>query len=129
LQTGRAWVQYKIAAPRLKPVIASQGCTVKFKIGRRGHSSLDGRVIQQLSSWRDEKNLITHTCKYTEDIMPSKFMMEFIASFMGEGSGMWIMGLGRDPSNQIHELKDLQEGDEWPHWPGKNYLSRAKRQV
>lgn len=44
---------------------------------------------------------------------------------MIEGSSRWRRDPGRDHSSQVREFKSLQGGDEWPHWPGKNFLSRA----
>ena len=37
----------------------------------------------------------------------------------------WIVS-GMDQFCQIREFNLLEEGNEWPHWPGKNYLSRTK---
>lgn len=44
---------------------------------------------------------------------------------MIDGSSKRRMDLGRDPSGQIREFKDLQAGDGWPHWPGKKTFFRG----
>jgi hypothetical protein len=44
---------------------------------------------------------------------------------MIDGSSKRRVDLGRDSSCQIRELKDLQAGDGWPHWPGRKTFFRG----